>query len=64
MNNVKTALVLEDDFDLVVEKDYLKTLGRKLPKDYEYIYFGHSRALDGRFKCENYNDNFVKLITI
>ena len=63
MNNVQNALVLEDDFDLVVDKDYLKTIGRKLPKDYEYIYFGHSRALDGRFKCENYNDNFVKLIT-
>ena len=63
MNNVQNALVLEDDFDLVVDKDYLKTMARKLPKDYEYIYFGHSRALDGRFKCENYNDNFVKLIT-
>tara|TARA_Y100000816_G_scaffold287578_1_gene270567 strand:- start:2445 stop:5864 length:3420 start_codon:yes stop_codon:yes gene_type:complete len=63
MNNIQNALVLEDDFDLMVDMKYLKMIEKKLPNDYEYIYFGHSRALDGRFQCENYDDNFVKLLT-
>ena len=63
MNNIQNALVLEDDFDLAVDTDFLKMIERNLPNNYEYIYFSHSRGLDGRFKYTDYDEHFVKVLT-
>ena len=62
MNNIQNALVLEDDFDLIVDTDFLKMIERKLPPNYEYIYFAHSRGLDGRFEYTDYDEHFVKVL--
>jgi len=60
-NNVESALVLEDDFELIRNINYLRLIEKKLPDDYDYIYFSHSRIISYCREYEYYNEYFVKL---
>ena len=60
-NNIKNALVFEDDFDLVRNIDYLRFIEKRLPEDYDYIYFSHSRLINYGHEYEPYDEYFVKL---
>ena len=62
-NNIKNALIIEDDFLLSNDfSNIFNQVQHNIPNDYDLIYFAHKKYLN-QIKNDNYNECFNKVYT-